>query len=139
MIPLPPADVSVPTKRDAVGWRVAVYWRQDKSLYDGNIVSFDNSTGKHEIEYDDGEREWRSLHGEKIVWRLPPGLQAESPASSDVDDSSDEGGVSEEEKPAVQPQPPPAKRRRSGSRSTQVRVAGRRSRSRNRVHCRCAI
>lgn len=58
-----------------MGWRVAVYWRTDAALYPGNIIAYDASSGKHEVEYDDGESEWLALNAEVLVWRLPPGLQ----------------------------------------------------------------
>lgn len=44
----------VPKGRAAVGWRIAVHWREDAKFYAGEVVSFDTATGRHEILYDDG-------------------------------------------------------------------------------------
>jgi hypothetical protein len=32
-----------------------VYWRDDKAFYAAEIVGYDTATGRHEVEYDDGE------------------------------------------------------------------------------------
>ena len=32
-----------------------MYWRDDKAFYAAEIVGFDTATGRHEVEYDDGE------------------------------------------------------------------------------------
>jgi hypothetical protein len=54
---------------------VAIYWPLDKQFYDGVIREFDSATGRHLIEYDDGERQHLSLSGgwlgqaEAALWR----------------------------------------------------------------------
>ena len=45
----------MPKGRAAVGWRIAVHWREDAKFYAGEVVSFDTATGRHEVLYDDGE------------------------------------------------------------------------------------
>ena len=50
-----PAGTSLPKGKAAVGWRVAVYWRDDKAFYPAEIMGYDTATGRHEVEYDDGE------------------------------------------------------------------------------------
>jgi hypothetical protein len=80
---LTPAAEDLPKGRDAIGWRIAVYWRDDRTFYEGEIVEYDNGTGKHRVRYNDGENEWVSLRNERIIWRLPP--------QADSDDEEGEG------------------------------------------------
>ncbi|CAA0843178.1 DNA mismatch repair protein MSH6 [Striga hermonthica] len=42
---------------DAVDRRIKVYWPLDKSWYEGCLKSFDKISGKHLVQYDDGEEE----------------------------------------------------------------------------------
>ncbi|KFK30776.1 hypothetical protein AALP_AA6G024700 [Arabis alpina] len=53
---------------EVVGKRVRVYWPIDKKWYDGSVVLYDKSEGKHVVEYDDGEEEGLDLVKEKIEW-----------------------------------------------------------------------
>lgn len=53
---------------DAVGKRVKVYWPLDKSWYEGCVKSFDKSSGKHLVQYDDSEEELLDLSKEKVEW-----------------------------------------------------------------------
>ena len=32
-----------------------MYWRDDKAFYPAEIMGYDTTTGRHEVEYDDGE------------------------------------------------------------------------------------
>lgn len=43
-----------PRGRDAVGWRVGVYWRDDHAFYPGIVDDVHRPTGRHIILYDDG-------------------------------------------------------------------------------------
>ena len=38
-----------------VGWRVRVWWPEDASWFHGVVAGFDASTGRHRIEYEDGD------------------------------------------------------------------------------------
>ena len=49
------AGTVLPKGKAAIGWRVAVYWRDDKAFYPAEIMGYDTTTGRHEVEYDDGE------------------------------------------------------------------------------------
>ncbi len=49
-----PAGTALPKGKAAVGWRVAVYWRDDKAFYPAEIMGYDIATGRHDVEYDDG-------------------------------------------------------------------------------------
>ena len=49
------AGQPVPKGRAAVGWRIAVHWKEDAKFYAGEVTSFDTATGRHEVLYDDGE------------------------------------------------------------------------------------
>jgi hypothetical protein len=44
-----PAGDEVPKGRDALGWHVAVYWKDDKQFYTGQVVDFDANAGKHKV------------------------------------------------------------------------------------------
>lgn len=48
------AGVVQPCGRDAVGWRVGVYWRDDHVFYPGIVDDVHRPTGHHIILYDDG-------------------------------------------------------------------------------------
>jgi hypothetical protein len=39
----------VPKARDALGWHVSVYWKDDKQFYHGQVAEFDASSGKHKV------------------------------------------------------------------------------------------
>jgi hypothetical protein len=39
----------VPKGRDALGWHVAVYWKDDKQFYTGQVVDYDANAGKHKV------------------------------------------------------------------------------------------
>lgn len=44
-----PAGDEVPKARDALGWHIAVYWKDDKQFYPGQVADFDTSNGKHKV------------------------------------------------------------------------------------------
>lgn len=56
----------MPCKKQAIGWRVAVYWREDSTLYEGEIIAFDNITLRHHIRYDSGDHEHVLLDAVKV-------------------------------------------------------------------------
>lgn len=56
-----------------MGWRVAVYWPADQAFYPGEIVGFDEASGKHAVQYDDGEEGQANLSVDRVKWVLPPG------------------------------------------------------------------
>ena len=47
------AGTALPKGKAAIGWRIAVYWRDDKAFYPAEIMGYDTATGRHEVEYDD--------------------------------------------------------------------------------------
>ncbi|KAK6118119.1 hypothetical protein DH2020_048103 [Rehmannia glutinosa] len=57
---------------DVIDRRIRVYWPLDKSWYEGCVKSFDKISGKHLVQYDDGEEEMLSLLEEKIEWIEEP-------------------------------------------------------------------
>ena len=61
------AGVAVPSQKEATGWRVAVYWPEGSTLYEGEIVGYDNVTGRHHVRYDSGDHEHVSL--DAVRWR----------------------------------------------------------------------
>lgn len=46
---VPMTGDDVPKGRDALGWRIAVYWKDDRMFYEGEIIDFENSTGRHKV------------------------------------------------------------------------------------------
>lgn len=66
--PLSPAPLEKSRGEEVVGKRIKVYWPLDKSWYEGSVKSFDRDSGKHLVEYDDGEAESIELAKEKIEW-----------------------------------------------------------------------
>ncbi|KAK4765995.1 hypothetical protein SAY87_007637 [Trapa incisa] len=62
------ADPPRPYGQKDVGKKIKVYWPLDKSWYEGCIMSFDEESKKHHIQYDDGEEEQLDLVNEKIEW-----------------------------------------------------------------------
>lgn len=87
------AGEDLPKGRDAIGWRVAVYWKDDRTFYEGDVRDFDNSTGRHKVLYNDGEEEWLSLRNERVIWRLPP--TDETDDEDDLDDDEDDDHMDE--------------------------------------------
>ncbi|XP_073141480.1 uncharacterized protein [Henckelia pumila] len=43
--------------QDLVGCKIKVWWRLDKTYYEGKVMSFDNLKKTHQVDYDDGETE----------------------------------------------------------------------------------
>ncbi|WIA36524.1 hypothetical protein OEZ86_007818 [Tetradesmus obliquus] len=78
----------VPKGRDAVGWRMAVYWKDDRTFYEGTLADYEPSSARHKVQYVDGEQEWLALRNERVIWRLPP---------KDDSSSDDDGGSSDDE------------------------------------------
>ncbi|KAJ0589820.1 putative DNA mismatch repair protein MutS/MSH [Helianthus annuus] len=63
----PASSASNPTYGDeVVNRRIRVYWPLDKCWYEGCVKSFDKSSGKHLVQYDDAEEERLDLSKEKI-------------------------------------------------------------------------
>jgi len=57
-----------PKGEKAVGWRIGVWWGDDKRFYPGYVSRFRPNSGKYHIEYDDGDVEWLNLEKEKLEW-----------------------------------------------------------------------
>ncbi|KAL7586811.1 hypothetical protein Lser_V15G41433 [Lactuca serriola] len=63
----PASDAQNPRYGDeVVNRRIKVYWPLDKAWYEGCVKAFDKSSGKHLVQYDDGEEEHLDLSKEKI-------------------------------------------------------------------------
>ncbi|KAJ9547738.1 hypothetical protein OSB04_020281 [Centaurea solstitialis] len=86
----PPSDASKLLDR-----RIKVYWPLDNSWYEGRVVSFDKSSGKHLVQYDDAEEELLDLSKEKIeVLDEQPKRFRRLRRFSIEDDEDDAGGPS---------------------------------------------
>ena len=57
-----------------VGERVEVYWSGDEEYYHGTVDSYDPDSGKHAVNYDDGDKE--KLDMQENIWRLLHSNQA---------------------------------------------------------------
>jgi len=66
--------VPEPAGRDAVGWRVAVFWPGDAAFYPGEVAGWDEATGHYDVSYDDGEEGIMKLNEDPVKWILPPGV-----------------------------------------------------------------
>lgn len=66
------ADEEPPRGRAAMGWRIAVFWKDDATFYEGKVTGYNCATGRHDVLYDDNETENLSLSSEKVIWRIPP-------------------------------------------------------------------
>jgi hypothetical protein len=49
-----------------VGRRLRVFWPDDDAFYPGAVTAFRG--GKHEVRYDDGDREWLKLREQRVKW-----------------------------------------------------------------------
>lgn len=67
-------SVPEPAGRDAVGWRVAVFWPGDAAFYPGEVAGWDEATENYEVSYDDGEEGVMKLNEDRVKWILPPGV-----------------------------------------------------------------
>ena len=45
---------------------MAVYWPEGSTLFEGEIVGYDNVTGRHHVRYDSGDHEHVSLEAVKV-------------------------------------------------------------------------
>ncbi|XP_072995622.1 DNA mismatch repair protein MSH6 [Typha latifolia] len=91
-----------PHSAEVVGKKIRVFWPLDEAWYDGRVKSFDKNSGKHVIQYDDGEEEAIQLKKEKVEWveeeeprKLRRLRRMSDPAETegqkgDVDDEGDE-------------------------------------------------
>ncbi|XP_058724913.1 sister chromatid cohesion protein PDS5 homolog C-like isoform X3 [Vicia villosa] len=75
-----------------VGKRVKVWWPEDETFYEGVVYSFDSSTKKHKVLYDDEEEEILNLEKEK--WEIieadaVPDVQEEGSHQASPDPSTD--------------------------------------------------
>ena len=68
-----------PIGKQAVGWRIAVYWKTDQTFYPGLVQAFDATTGRHHVLYADGDEEHLCLSSESLKWLLPPPFRVSLP------------------------------------------------------------
>uniref|UniRef100_A0A061R6N0 Uncharacterized protein n=1 Tax=Tetraselmis sp. GSL018 TaxID=582737 RepID=A0A061R6N0_9CHLO len=64
---------------NAVGTRVRVFWPADRAFYSGFITDWNWFTWKHQILYDDGDIEERTLYKEKVARVRPQDLSSLRP------------------------------------------------------------
>ncbi|CAL5031186.1 unnamed protein product [Urochloa decumbens] len=82
------AEEATPSKRNKmldenlVGSRIKVWWPDDKKFYKGVVESFDTSSKKHKVAYDDGDIEVLMLKKEK--WEFIAEEQDDPDTASDT-------------------------------------------------------
>jgi len=72
--------VDPPRGRNAVGWRISVFWPGDAAFYPGEIGGYDEAMGQYEVYYDDGEEGTITVKDDRIKWILPPGVAVDHEA-----------------------------------------------------------
>lgn len=60
------AGAAVPSEGKAIGWRVGTYWAESAAFYEGEVVGYDNASGRHHLVYDGGEQEHVLLTSVKV-------------------------------------------------------------------------
>jgi hypothetical protein len=66
------AGLSKPVGEQAVGWRVAVYWKADKVFYQASIRAFDPASGQYCLAYAKGDQEHLHLGKQCLKWCPAP-------------------------------------------------------------------
>lgn len=56
----------------AVGWGLALHSPGCQRWCPGQVLTFNATTGRHHIGYEDGEDEWLELAREPLLWLQPP-------------------------------------------------------------------
>ncbi|KAK9814438.1 hypothetical protein WJX72_005888 [[Myrmecia] bisecta] len=74
------AQVQAGTGAELVGRRIRVYWPDDNRHYPGRVIRFNAATGKHFIQYDDGDTEDLDLQRER--WHFRSSDAGASPSDS---------------------------------------------------------
>ena len=62
-----------PTGSECVGWRVGIWWVDDKCFYRAVVTGYEPDIGLHSVWYDDDVREDLLLEAESVQWLAPPG------------------------------------------------------------------
>lgn len=56
---------------------MSIYWPDNSTFYVGEVIGFDNVTGRHHVLYDSGDQEHLALDAAKVLHlNLLPGSQA---------------------------------------------------------------
>ena len=58
---------------EAAGWKLMVHFSGCRQWCPGEVLTYNSSTSRHHIGYDDGEDEWLDLAVEPVLWLQPPG------------------------------------------------------------------
>ena len=80
-----------------VGDGIEVFWPADNQFYPGTVASYNNDTGKYDVNYDDGEKETLRLQDEK--WRF---VDTAPPQPSNVLPANDVELISGQELPRLE-------------------------------------
>ena len=70
-----PKTTDPPAGKEAIGWRVAVFWPAEKDFFRGKITGYDEFTKAFDVSYDDGDRSIVRLADDRMKWVLPPGTE----------------------------------------------------------------
>ncbi|BDA40778.1 probable DNA mismatch repair protein MSH6 at C-terminar half [Coccomyxa sp. Obi] len=73
-----PPGTAAPSGQEAIGWRVSIYWPDNSTFYVGEVIGFDNVTGRHHVLYDNGDQEHLALNAAKVCWVMPPSVSSQA-------------------------------------------------------------
>jgi len=78
-------DLSTPSvlSKPEVGDHIEVYWPLDDKYYGGKVAGYNNDTDKHDVTYDDGEKECLNLSTEQ--WRFANTSDEDALANNDIE------------------------------------------------------
>ena len=74
--PAPPRERLLsgePSGQDCVGWRVGIWWVDDKCFYRAVVTGYDPDLDLHSVWYDDDVKEELLLKAESVQWLAGPG------------------------------------------------------------------
>ena len=64
-------SVLPPEGEACVGLTVSIWWRSCASLFHGQVMEFDPQTGKHKVQYEDGDVKWLDLAKDWVIYPPP--------------------------------------------------------------------
>ena len=82
--PPPPHIATKHPGEDAVDRRVRVFWPEENAFFTGIVAAYNSKTGKHTINYDDGDVESVTLTKERMEWLEPDGAAMPPPGGGAV-------------------------------------------------------
>lgn len=111
-----------PIKKQAIGWRISVFWPNEMSFFGGEIIGYDDEADTYEISYHDGELSNINLAVDKVKWIAPPGSKyTRHPSMETMETSEDELEASDPDFEVQEAVPTPAAGMRRGMQKSRAR------------------